>query len=385
MVVCARVNHYLWDGTLFAFAPYARELDLWAGMFDELAIVGTLIRSAPPGDAAAFSKDNIQVIAVPPPSHRGFLGRVAGVLRTVKTARIIYSSIDSRDAVHVRCPCDLGLLGAIVGPMRSRFLFAKYAGDWHAKAVPVAWRLQRMLLRSPWWRGPVAIYGDPTGLPRKITRVFNSTLSEADLARGLDVARSKTWSGPFKVLFVGRLSHEKEPMAVVKAVRTLVREKRDVRLTLIGEGPEEGPIREFLLGETDLSSRVMLVGGLPLEAVIDAYNEAHCLVLVSRTEGFPKVVFEAMAHGLVCIVSAVGVLPSLLDRRSVCFVKSGDSRMIAECLREFDADRAKAKAKGLALQKLASEFTLERLEILFRGIVSEAWCAYGRGHCGESG
>ncbi len=34
------------------------------------------------------------------------------------------------DAVHVRCPGNLGLLGVLIAPLFSRRLIAKYAGQW---------------------------------------------------------------------------------------------------------------------------------------------------------------------------------------------------------------------------------------------------------------
>ena len=110
-----------------------------------------------------------------------------------------------------------------------------------------------------------------------------------------------------------------------------------------------------------------------MHSVFSEYEGAHCLALASRTEGFPKVVFEAMAHGLVCIVSKVGALPSIFEKDEIQFIEPGDSRMIADSLREFDSDRASAREKGLTLLDRASEFTLERLENKFAAILRDSW------------
>src|SRR5205823_1367344 len=88
------------------------------------------------------------------------------------------------DAIHVRCPGNLGLLGAVMAPLFSRYLVAKYAGQWsgypgEARTV----RLQRTILRSRWWRGPVTVYGEWPGQSPHVIPFFTSVLTEQQLAR----------------------------------------------------------------------------------------------------------------------------------------------------------------------------------------------------------
>jgi hypothetical protein len=82
------------------------------------------------------------------------------------------------NAIHVRCPGNLGLLGVILAPLFSDKLIAKYAGQWNAhKGERKILRLQRAILKSPWWKGPVTVYGEWENQPAHIIPFFTSMMS----------------------------------------------------------------------------------------------------------------------------------------------------------------------------------------------------------------
>jgi glycosyltransferase involved in cell wall biosynthesis len=50
------------------------------------------------------------------------------------------------------------------------------------------------------------------------------------------------------------------------------------------------------------------------------YARAHVLVLTSESEGFPKVIAEAMAFGCIPIATAVGAIPEMLNHGECAFL-----------------------------------------------------------------
>src|ERR1019366_9170900 len=60
--VVSNVVHYATSEGLYAYGPYARELDIWADLFDEVTILGPCRNTRPPGDAVPFTRKNITIV-----------------------------------------------------------------------------------------------------------------------------------------------------------------------------------------------------------------------------------------------------------------------------------------------------------------------------------
>src|SRR6202051_4247555 len=60
--VVSNVVHYAPREGLHAYGPYARELDIWADLFEEVTILGPCRNTRPPGDAVAFTRRNIKIV-----------------------------------------------------------------------------------------------------------------------------------------------------------------------------------------------------------------------------------------------------------------------------------------------------------------------------------
>ena len=101
---------------------------------------------------------------------------------------------------------------------------------------------------------------------------------------------------------VGRLVPGKGFAVAAEAVGRV----RDLRLVLVGDGPERGRI------EAAGGGRVTFLGAQPPEQVACAYRAADVFVLPSEREGWPNVVTEALASGLPVVASRVGGIPQIL-------------------------------------------------------------------------
>ena len=115
-------------------------------------------------------------------------------------------------------------------------------------------------------------------------------------------------------LVVARLVGKKNIPAALRAFGRYVRDhggKR--RLAIIGEGPERARLQE-LAGTLQVGERVDWLGGRPRAEVAVAMRRAHALVLPSTVEQYGLVVAEALAQGLVPIVTArAGSVDVLID------------------------------------------------------------------------
>jgi glycosyltransferase involved in cell wall biosynthesis len=152
--------------------------------------------------------------------------------------------------------------------------------------------------------------------------------SEACELVGLDPARRH-------LLFVGRLDDPvKRVSSIIRAFGALAAQHADADLVIVGEGPDGDKLRR-LAGER-APGRVRFLGWVSgPEALARLYNAAECLLLPSRSEGFPTVVGEAMACGTPVVASRVGGVPELVvDGGTGWLIPPGDDRALTATLAE---------------------------------------------------
>jgi glycosyltransferase involved in cell wall biosynthesis len=116
------------------------------------------------------------------------------------------------------------------------------------------------------------------------------------------------------VLSIHRLSPIRRTSLYVPSVPLAVlREEERARFVLAGGGPDEAGLRNELQ-RAGLRDRVQILGPVPHDDVRDFYAAADVFMMPSYTEGFPRVLLEAMAMGVPIASTDVGgvreVLPS---------------------------------------------------------------------------
>ena len=113
--------------------------------------------------------------------------------------------------------------------------------------------------------------------------------------------------GAARVVYVGRLSAEKNLPTLVEAAARLTTR---VRLVFVGGGPEEARLRARARAA---GVEVDFRGVIDQTALPAVYREADAFVLASFTEGHPKALLEAMSAGVACVASSCEGNRSLID------------------------------------------------------------------------
>lgn len=168
--------------------------------------------------------------------------------------------------------------------------------------------------------------------------------------------RAQRKSGPWNILFVGRVESRKGILELVKAAELLRAKGVDFVLNLAGGGPELGQHQRSLPG--GLANRVQFLGAVAdRHALRELYLKADVFVFPSHDEGFPRVLYEAMAFGAPIITTFVGGISSVMSDGVNCLrIDVGHAEQIASRTLELinDADlRARiSKEASRSLQKL---------------------------------
>lgn len=117
----------------------------------------------------------------------------------------------------------------------------------------------------------------------------------------------------YNLLSIGSLEQMyKAPDIVLQSLAVLKDRGVECRLTWLGEGKyKEQMLR--LARELHIDGDVYFRGNISRNEVDKALFETDIFLLVSRTEGLPRALIEAMAMGLPCIGTRVGGIPELLE------------------------------------------------------------------------
>ncbi len=165
---------------------------------------------------------------------------------------------------------------------------------------------------------------------------------------------------PKTVLFLGRLVESKNLDRLLEAWRILLdrsAQPESFRLQIVGDGNLR-PHLEQLAARLRLGEYVEFVGPVPRSEVVDYLQHAWALVLPSTSEGFGKVIAEAMAAGRPVVASRVGPIPELVDENTTGYLFDPyDVQDIAAKLKLLLSDEAQAMAMGRAAQDRAKAWT----------------------------
>ncbi len=165
--------------------------------------------------------------------------------------------------------------------------------------------------------------------------------------------------GPVRVLVVASLVPVKGVPRLIDAVGRVARDGSDLRLTVVGDGPqrEECGRRAGAAGVLD---RVDFRGRLPRDRVAAEMRAADVLVVPSEWETFSVAAAEGMCSGLPVLASRVGALTELVDPGAGLLVDAGDPEALAEGLGLMLARARHFDRRALAARS-AERFSAERV------------------------
>lgn len=314
-LIVTHVDHYYQNGKWYAYAPYVREMNIWFKYVDEVIIVAPCFMKTKSAIDIAYEHQRITFIPVP----LFDITSVKSLLKTlVKLPGIVYKvfwGMKKADHIHLRCPGNMGLVGSLVQiAFPNKRKTAKYAGNWDPESTqPATYKWQKKILSNTYVTRnmQVLVYGNWPGITKNIKPFFTATYQESDKKPVL----KRTYTGKIKFLFVGSLVVGKQPFYAINVVEDIHRLGYHAELEIYGQGNMQEEIKTYI-EDKGISGFIKLMGAKPKQEVEDAYTQAHFMILPSKSEGWPKVVAEAMFWGCIPLVTPVSCVPYMLDNQN---------------------------------------------------------------------
>jgi glycosyltransferase involved in cell wall biosynthesis len=158
--------------------------------------------------------------------------------------------------------------------------------------------------------------------------------------------------GPLELLYVGRLSPQKN---VARLLEAMSRVHRPIHLTVVGDGEQRDELHRLAarLGLTN----VTFAGARRGAELARSYADAHAFVLPSDKEGMPLVALEAMAAALPIVATAVPGNTELLG--DVAVMAEPDPAALATALDAIAGDPVLAERHGRRSMAAARAYDLD--------------------------
>ena len=153
------------------------------------------------------------------------------------------------------------------------------------------------------------------------------------------------------LLSIGRLSEEKGFFNLITAVSQLIKEGVDLKLCIIGEGPQR-KLLENLIAKLGVKENIFLPGYR--DSAYRFIPFFNTFILSSYTEGLPISLLEAMHVGIPVFATRVGGIPEALDYGNAGFlIDNNDPNLISYNLKVFIMNFHKRNEFVQAAQKRA--------------------------------
>jgi glycosyltransferase involved in cell wall biosynthesis len=383
-----------YDGRVYrAFKPYALLANSLTRHFRRVVVCSQAIGPDSTGFAGCDTEFSpavqIQPLPEPPPDARRGLGY------QVRRALALVRLMPEWDLVYVFVPSYPGAVAYTVGRLFMRKRMPVYlANDWE-EITPYTFRgrgWKRALFPAYRWTltqwerwimrtAPLALTAG-RALHQKYGgegRPVYETVPVMEM-RHTDMVRRdpETLGSPVRMLYVGSLIPRKGLPVLFDALLLLAQKGVHVTLDLVGEGAGRAEL-EALVAKLGLGDRVTFHGFVENgPALFTWYRQADLFVLPTYSEGFPRVLYEALGHSLPVVATAVSGIPRLLrDGEHALLVPAGDAAALADAIERMvtdDAARRRMVRNGYALVEpiLAADPALQFVELYHRHLARGA-------------
>jgi glycosyltransferase involved in cell wall biosynthesis len=207
---------------------------------------------------------------------------------------------------------------------------------------------------------PVTINGKWKNQPKQCITFENPCLTVAEFKKGEAIINNKQYQAPFSFCFVGRLEKPKGVERIIEAFTMLPSEEKKhiTQIDFVGDGTETEYFKNLALKS---GVKMNFHGFLPRAKVFELYKNTHFFLLPSTaSEGFPKVIAEAMNFGCIPIVSNVSSIGQYITNENGFICTPTTSEKLNSILSEISKmEELILKQKAVKGREVSQYFTFE--------------------------
>ena len=361
-LICTIISDtpYCYDtsGRLLGLGSTVEEIDHLSSLFLKIYHFAPLEKNIPPLSYSKHLQDNIKVLPMIPAGGKNLAKKLKHIFVFPFHLFKIKPYLNKTDIIHFRGPSGFGLLFL---PWLYFFwkkkIWIKYGGSWESNSVPIAYKFQRWLLKRFSNNTLITINSSTKNLNQNFHQFKNPCFKEILIKTNKNFVQDKAFHNGLNLVFVGRVEKNKGVDDLFKVFHEIGDMPNIRSLKIVG-----GSKREIYYKKQArlASQKISMLGILNRKEVFKIFKESHILILLSKSEGFPKVIMEAGIFGCVPIVSNFHGVSEIIKNGHDGFIMNqyNDSYDTSE-FKLILEDSKKLKSCSINIFKNSHSFTYE--------------------------
>jgi glycosyltransferase involved in cell wall biosynthesis len=307
-------------GSFVGWGPTVNEINYLSNHWEEVIHVACLEKGVEvKGSSVGYSNKNVHFEAIPTFGGKRIWQKLDILWKMPLILWKVQKSIKGVSHVQLRVPMGIGIFLIPYFALRnkSKYIFwVKYANNWGANEIPFGYKIQRWLLKKNVIKSKVTINGFWPNQPKHCVSFENPCLTDLQLNEGEQIIKSKKFDESYQLVFAGRINAAKGVDILIDFIGK-IKNGNIGFFHVVGEGELRCEF-ENVLNEMEIPNR--FYGTLTQAELFEILKLSDCILLPSKSEGFPKVLAEAMNFGCIPIASNVGSISH--------YIKDGTSGII---------------------------------------------------------
>ncbi|MGH2925291.1 MAG: glycosyltransferase [Solirubrobacterales bacterium] len=333
------------EGRVSAETSFALFVARLGSRLERLILIG---RMSPSGERTPYDcGEDAELVALP--YYESLANPLAVARAAARSVARFWRALGDVDAVWLLGPHPLAIAFALLAALRRRRVVLGVRQDLPAyvrnrhpgrRAMIGAALVLEAAFRALARHSSVIVVGPELARryrdARRLLEITVSLVDESDLVTP-QVAEARSYDGELRLITVGRLDAEKNPLLIADVLRILLDGGRPWRLLVCGDGSLRGALADRLR-ELGVDQRAELPGNVPYgPRLVELYRTSHALLHTSWTEGLPQVLIEAFAAGVPVVATDVGGIREAVGD-AACLVAPGEAAAAAAGLESIASD-----------------------------------------------
>lgn len=351
------------------------QMEAISELFSETHLVVPVEISSPPFGVTALTGKKFNIVELSILEGRGWRRKLNFLLWFLRNILIIWREIRQADAVHTPIPGDIGTIGMLFAMILRKPLFVRHCGNWMVQRTTAEWFWRWSMEKFAGGRNVMLATGgsqeSPSRLNPNVKWIFSTSLRESDLENA--ASKKNPVNGKLRLVIACRQEKNKGTDIVIKSLPLILKKFPDASLDVIGSGSLL-PTLKGLAEKLNLDDKVVFHGKVENKNVVRIMKNADVFCYpTAASEGFPKVVLEALASGLPVVTTKVSVLPELIKNECGILLDEISPEALAEAVIKIAGNESFFEKLSENAIKKAKGFSLESWRDFIGENLRESW------------